>query len=158
MSRIPTVTIFVTMLAGCASEAGAPGYDKAAVPDATAAARQAAAICEKEQAPTKFNASTFMACRVTAERNFAMAIHVRKMDVFDSYAGKMLALAADYDAGHIGLKQMDRRAASIRRDFVTACNCGLAGQRGYDYGAFVSSPTSDAGPGMPPSPPSLSRP
>jgi hypothetical protein len=128
------------------------------VPEATAEARQAAAMCEKEQTPAKFSASKFMACRLAAERNFAMAIHVRKMDVFDTYADKMLALAADYDAGHISLKRMDRRAASIRSDFLMACNCGFGGHRGYDYGAFVSSPTSDAGPGMPPSPPSLSQP
>lgn len=158
MSRILTVTIFSLMLAGCASEPGEPAYDKSAVPDATASARQAETLCEKEQAPSKINASEFMACRLAAERNFAMAIHVRKMDAFDTYADKMLALAADYDAGHIGLKQMDRRAASIRRDFSMACNCGLGGQGSYGYGGFVTSPTSNAGPGMPPSPPSLSQP
>src|SRR5689334_1283668 len=104
MSRILTVTIFSLMLAGCASE---PGYDKSAVPEATAGARQAAAMCEKEQNPSKFTASQFMACRLAAERNFVTAIHVRKMAAFDSYADKMLALAADYDAGHISLKRMD---------------------------------------------------
>lgn len=136
MSRILTVTIFALTLAGCASE---PDYDKSAVPDATAAARQATTICEKEQNPSKFTASKFMACRVAAERTFAMAIHVRKMDAFDTYADKMLALAADYDAGRIDLKRMDRRAASIRSDFLMACNCGLGGRRGYDYSAFVPS-------------------
>lgn len=137
MSRILTVTIFASMLTGCASEQ--LGYDKSAVPEATATARQAVAVCDKEQTPAKFSASQFMACRVAAERNFAAAIHVRKMDAFDTYADKMLALAADYDAGHIGLKRMDRRAASIRSDFLMACNCGLGGQRGYDYGAFAPS-------------------
>lgn len=137
MSRILTVPIFALVLAGCASEQ--PGYDKSAVPEATAAARQEATVCEKEQTESKFTASKFMACRVAAERNFAMAIHVRKMDAFDTYADKMLALAADYDAGHISLKRMDRRAASIRSDFLMACNCGLGGRRGYDYSAFVPS-------------------
>ncbi len=141
MSRILTVTIFALMLAGCASE---PDYDKSAVQDATAAMRQETAICEKELTPTKFTASKFMACRVAAERNFAMAIHVRKMDPFDTYADRMLALAADYDAGRINLKRMDRRAASIRSDFLVACNCGLGGRRGYDYSAFV--PYSDLTP------------
>jgi hypothetical protein len=125
MSRILTVAIFALMLAGCASEP--PGYDKSAVPDATAAARQAAAMCEKEQTESTFTASKFMACRVAAERNFAMAIHVRKMDAFDIYADKMLALAADYDAGHVNLARMDRRAASIRNDYWRACNCNLGG-------------------------------
>jgi outer membrane murein-binding lipoprotein Lpp len=142
MSRILTATIFSLMLAGCASE---PGYDRSAVPQATAAARQAAAMCEKEQTPSKFSASKFMACRVAAERNFAMAIHLPKMDAFDTYADKMLALAADYDAGHIGLKQMDRRAASIRSDFLMACNCGLGGHREYNYPSFVNSPIPTTG-------------
>ena len=141
MKRILTITIFALMLAGCASE---PSYDKSAMPNATAAMRQETAMCEKGQTPTKFTASKFMACRVTAERNFAMAIHVRKMVAFDSYADKMLALAADYDAGRINLKRMDRRAASIRSDFLLACNCGLGGHRGYDYTSFV--PSSDLTP------------
>ena len=136
MSRILTVTIFSLMLAGCASE---PGYDKSAVPNATAAARQQTAICEKEQTPSKFTASKFMACRVAAERDFVMAIHLPKMDAFDTYADKMLALAADYDAGHINLKRMDRRAASIRDDYRRACDCNLGGRQSFDWNPFVPS-------------------
>jgi len=138
MNRILTITISALMLAGCAS---GPDYDKSAVPNATAAMRQATAMCEKEQTASQFNASKFMACRVTAERNFAMAIHVRKMDVFDTYADKMLALTADYDASRINLKRMDRRATSIRSDFLMACNCGLGGNRGYNYTGFIPSLT-----------------
>ncbi|HWY65663.1 MAG TPA: hypothetical protein VNX61_10670 [Rhizomicrobium sp.] len=103
MSRILTITLSALILAGCASE---PGYDKSAMPNATAAMRQETAMCEKEQTPTKFTASKFMACRVAAERNLAMAIHLPKMDAFNTYAAKMLALAADYDAGRINLKRM----------------------------------------------------
>src|SRR6478609_4611305 len=124
MKRILTITIFALMLAGCASE---PGYEKTAVPDATAAMRQATALCEKEQTAAKFTAATFMACRVAAERNFAMAIHLPKMDVFETYAAKMLALAADYDAGRIYLKPMRARALSIRNDYLRACDCNLGG-------------------------------
>jgi hypothetical protein len=136
MSRILTVILSALMLAGCAS---GPSYDKSAVPDATAAMRKATSMCEKEQ-----TASKFMACRVAAERNFVMAIHLPKIGTFDTYADKMLALAADYDAGHIHLKRMSARAASIRGDFLMACNCGLGGHRGYDYSAFV--PSSDLTP------------
>jgi hypothetical protein len=139
MSRIPTITLSALLLTGCASEQ--PSYDKSAVPDATAAMRQETAMCEKEQPPAKFAASKFMACRVAAERSFAMAIHVRRMDAFDTYAAKMLSLAGDYDAGHINLKRMDRRAASIRDDYRRACDCNLNGHRGYDYSAFVPSLT-----------------
>ena len=141
MNRILTITLSALMLAGCAS---GPGYDKSAVPNATAAMRQATAMCEKEQTASKFTASKFMACRVAAERNFVTAIHLPKMDAFETYADKMLALAADYDAGHIHLKRMGARAASIRSDFLLACNCGLGGRRGYDYSAFV--PSSDLTP------------
>jgi len=121
MNRILTVTMSALVLAGCASEQ--LSYDKSALPEATAVAREAAAMCEKEQNPAKFSASKFMACRLAAERNFVMAIHVQKMDAFDSYADKMQALAADYDAGHISLKRMDSRAASIRDDYRRACDC-----------------------------------
>ena len=139
MSRILTGTIFALTLAGCASEPSERGYDKSAVPDATAAMRQATTMCEKEQPPAKFNASKFMACRVAAERNFAMAIHLPKMDVFDTYADKMLALAADQDAGRISLKRMSHRAASIRDDYWRACNCGLGGRGASDWNPFVPS-------------------
>ena len=101
MSRILTVTIFALMLAGCASE---PGYDKSAVPNATAAMRQATAMCEKEQ-----TASKYTACEVAAQRDFAVASHLPKMDAFDAYAAQMMALAADYDAGRIYLKRMGAR-------------------------------------------------
>jgi len=116
------ITLFVLMLAGCAS---GPGYDKSAGPNATAVLRQATAKCAREQNPTKFTASKFMACRVAAERNFAMAIQLPNKDAFDSYAAQMMALAADYDAGRIYLKRMNDRAASIRSHYLYACNCGL---------------------------------
>ena len=139
MRRILTPAIFTLILAGCANEP--PNYDKAAVPDATAQLRQATSLCEEKQTPEKFNASQFMTCRVAAERNFAMTIHVRKMEAFNAYADKMLALAADYDAGQVKLTRMNARATSIRTDYWKACNCGPGGGRGGDYtgGAFVQS-------------------
>jgi len=136
MSRILTVPIFALVLAGCASE---PSNDKSAMPKATAAMRQATAMCEKEQTASKFTAYKFMACRVAAERNFAVEIHLPKMDVFDIYADKMLALAADYDAGHISLMRMNRRAASIRDDYRRACDC-LKGPPSGSYD-WAPSPT-----------------
>ena len=73
-----------------------------------------------------------------------MAIHVRKMDAFDTYADKMLALAADYDAGHVSLKRIDRRAASIRSDYWLACNCNPSGRGTETWNPFV--PSSDLTP------------
>jgi len=136
MRAILTVAISTLMLSGCASE---PGYDKSAMPNATAAMRQATAMCEKEQPPTKFTASKFMACRVAAERSFAMAIHVRKLDAFDTYADKMLALAADQDAGRISLKRVSARAASIRDDYWRACKCNPGGRGTSGWNPFVQS-------------------
>ena len=124
MSRILTVTIFALMLAGCAS---GPGYDKSAVPEATAAMRQAMATCEKEQ-----TASKFAACEVAAQRDFAVAVHLPKMDAFDAYAAQMTALAADWEAGRVSRKQLAARADSIRNDYRFACNCGLKGRRSFD--------------------------
>jgi hypothetical protein len=132
MSRILTVTIFALMLAGCAS---GPGYDKSAVPDATAAMRQATAMCEKEQ-----TASKFTACEVAAQRDFAVAIHLPKMDAFDAYAARMMALAAAWESGRLGPRQLAARAASIRNDYWQACNCDLRGHRsdGYSYDIIPS--------------------
>ncbi|HTC84867.1 MAG TPA: hypothetical protein VK683_10955 [Rhizomicrobium sp.] len=122
MGRILTVTLFALMLAGCAS---VPGYDKSAVPNATAALRQVTAMCEKEQ-----TASKYTDCEVAAQHDFVVAIHLQKMDAFDAYAAKIMALAADWDAGRVSRKQLAARAASIRNDYSFACNCGLGGRRG----------------------------
>ena len=115
MSRILTITLSALMLAGCAGS-----YDKSAVPDAAAAMRRAMAICEKEQSPSKYTA-----CAVAAQHDFAVAIHLPKMDAFDTYAAQMMALAADREAGRISPKQVATRAASIRDEYWFACNCGL---------------------------------
>ena len=138
MRRILTVAFSALMLAGCASEPAR--YDKAALPDARAAARQAEAVCEKQQAPAKFSASAYMACRVAAERGFALALHLPNMDAFDTYAARMQALAADYDAGRIALKQMGEKAAYIRRGYWRACDCNPSGRgSGCDWNPFVQS-------------------
>jgi hypothetical protein len=124
MSRILTVTIFALMLAGCAS---VPGYDKSAVPNATAALRQATAMCKKEQ-----TASKYTDCEVAAQRDFAVAIHLQKMDAFDAYAAQMMALAADWETGRVSPKQLAARAASVRSHYWLACNCDLRGHRSFD--------------------------
>ena len=133
MSRILTVTIFAAMLAGCAS--GPPGYDKSAEPNATAALRQATAMCENEQ-----TASKFTACEVAAQRDFAVAIHLQKMDAFDAYAAQMMALAADWEAGRVSPKRLAARAASIRSNYWRACDCNLIGRGTYDSFIIDSPP------------------
>jgi hypothetical protein len=122
------IALSALMLAGCAAS-----YDKSAVPDAAATMRRAMAACDKEQSGSKFTA-----CALAAQRDFALAIHLPKMDAFDAYAARMIALAVDREAGRISPKQMAARAASIRKDYVFACNCGLE-RRTYDYPTFVPS-------------------
>jgi hypothetical protein len=131
MSRILTVIISALMLTGCVSE---PGYDKSAVPNASAAMRQATAICQKER-----TAARYTACEVTAQRDFAVAIHLRNMDAFDAYAAQMMALAGDWDAGRVGRRQLADRAASIRTDYWMACNCDLRGRPTYASSEILSS-------------------
>jgi hypothetical protein len=134
MNRVP-IALFALMLAGCAGS-----YDKAAVADAAAAMRRAMATCDEEQTPSRITA-----CAVAAQRDFAVAIHLPKMEAFNAYAAQMMALAADLEAGRIGPKQMAARADSIRDDYWFACNCNLRGHRsGGDYSTFV--PSSDLTP------------
>ena len=128
MSRVP-IALAALMLAGCAGS-----YDRSAVPAAAAAMRRAVASCEKEQ-----TASKFTACKVAAQHDFAMAIHLPNMDAFDAYAAQMMALAADRDAGRVSLKQAATRATSIRDEYWFACNCGLRGHRTQDYGDIIAS-------------------
>ena len=80
MSRILTITLSALMLAGCAGTK-ADTYNKSAVPNATAELRQATAMCEKQQTPSKFIAAKFMACRqplrlVGANRTLATSRYV----------------------------------------------------------------------------------
>ena len=119
MNRVLIIALSVLMVAGCAGS-----YDKSAVPEAAANMRRAMATCEKQQ-----TASKFTACKVAARRDFAVAIHLPKMDAFDAYAAQMMALAADREAGRVSLKQAATRAASIRDEYWFACNCGLRGHQ-----------------------------
>ena len=53
---------------------------------------------------------------------------------------EMQALAADYDAGRIALKQMGEKAAYIRRGYWRACDCNPSGRgSGCDWNPFVQS-------------------
>jgi len=62
---------------------------------------------------------------VAAERSFAMKIHLQKMEAFEAYAAKMLALGADRDAGRLTLEQTKLRATEIRNDYWKECACNL---------------------------------
>ena len=123
MSRILQVTIFSLMLAGCASEQ--LGYDKSAVPDARAAARQAFGGCQARLAAQDIKSNSEMAsCSLAAERGYFTAIKLKNMDSFDAYAADYRTLAADLDANRVSRVLARRRASEMLRQFYVACACG----------------------------------
>ena len=145
MKRILAITLSALMLAGCSS---GRLYDKSAVSGATAAMREATALCEKEQ-----TASKLTACHLAAERNFAVAIHLPKMEAFDTYSARMMTLAADWEAGRLSQKQVDARATSIRNDYWVAYERKTFGP--YDHGNISTfygtsdTPVANSGPTQP---------
>lgn len=126
MARIPAIALSALMLTACSTT-----YDLSAVPQATAAMDQATALCERD---VHQNHSQYTACRLAAERSFANSIHLARMELFETYAARMLALAADRDAGRLNQQQMEARAASIRNDYWLVCNCSQYGRQRYVQG------------------------
>jgi hypothetical protein len=113
------------LLAGCAAS-----YDQTAVPDASHDLQVAMNRCEADQAAKDHRSyAEFAACQVAAERAFALAIHLQKMDVFETYAGRMQQLGADRDAQHLSLEETRTRAEAIRKDYWSACACNITGRR-----------------------------
>lgn len=155
MSRILTVAIFALALAGCTNT---NSYDEAAMSDARAAMRHAFDGCRARLAAHDIKSnSDWASCSLAAERGYFTAIKMKNMVSFDAYAADYLTLAADLDANRVSRVLARRRASDMQKQFYVACDCGGRGASG-SWNPFVSSPTSDAGPGMPPSPPSLSLP
>ena len=113
------------LLAACAQ-----AYDRQALPAAALTLQKDVFACESKQEvrPVK-NFSQFTACQVAAERNFAAAVQMQRMDVFETYASRMLALAADRDRGLMTPKQVQSRAAAIRNDYWADCDCYLNPRR-----------------------------
>lgn len=118
MSRILTITFAALMLASPAS-----GYDKSAVPKASAAMTQASLDCKARLRASELkNYSEWQGCQLAAERAFVMAVDIR-MDAFDAYASGRKALAADMDANRITAKEVRSRASAILGTFLADCEC-----------------------------------
>ena len=130
-----TIAFAALMLAGPAS-----GYDKSAVPTASAAMRQASLDCKARHGAKELKSySEWQDCQLMAERTFVMAVDI-KMDAFDEYASGMKALAADMDANRMTAKQVRSRAGAILDTFLADCGCRPArvfagGGRGYGWQA-----------------------
>ena len=128
MNRILTITLSAAMLTGCAD-----GYDKTAMPDASATARQASSSCVAKWREKEIKTySELAACNLAAERRYFTAIKLQKMDRFEDYAVRYQTLAADRDAHRISDQQADRRADRMLGDFLAACRCKKERMPGAD--------------------------
>jgi hypothetical protein len=122
MKFVPMIVLgFALLLAGCEHT-----FDRAELRAASNVYQQDIFACRAKQIRrTVKNYSEFAGCQVAAERAFAMTIHLQKMEAFDAYAAKMLALGADRDAGRLSLEQTRVRATTIRNEYWAACACNL---------------------------------
>ena len=119
MCRILTVAIFALMLASCA-----PTYDGSAMPKAAAELQQDTVGCKARWTAKEFKTySEWQACQLTAERSFARAIALTKMDAFEVYAADMQTLAADRDAHRVTDREVRSRANDIQWRFLADCGC-----------------------------------
>ena len=119
MNRILTTTISALMLAGCADT-----YNRSAMPKAAAALQQETVGCKARWTAKQFKTyAEWQACQLTAERGFARAINLTKMDAFEVYAANMQTLAADRDAKRVTDRQVRSRANDIQWRFLADCGC-----------------------------------
>jgi hypothetical protein len=119
MRRIPTVAFSALMLASCASP-----YDRSAMPKAAARLQRDTVGCNIKWTAKEFETySEWQTCQLTAERGFARAIALTKMDAFEVYAADLQKLAADRDAHRVTDRQVRSRANDIHRRFLADCGC-----------------------------------
>ena len=119
MNRILTTTISALMLAGCADT-----YNRSAMPKAAAALQQETVGCKARWTAKQFKTyAEWQACQLTAERGFARAIALTKMDAFEVYAADMQTLAADRDAHRVTDREVRSRANDIQWRFLADCGC-----------------------------------
>ena len=122
MNRILTITISALLLAGCAGTADT--YNRSAMPIAASGLQLQTAFCKARWTAKEFKTfSEWQACQLTAERSFARAIALTKMDAFEVYAADMKTLAADRDARRVTDRQVRSRANDIQGRFLADCGC-----------------------------------
>lgn len=145
MSRILTITISALMLTGCAET-----YNRSAMPNAASGLQLETVFCKARWTAKEFKTySEWQACQLTAERSFARAIALTKMDAFEVYAADMQALAVDRDAHRVTDRQVRSRADDIYTRFLADCACKPQRQPGttmgfdYSYGGGSGYPPPD---------------
>jgi hypothetical protein len=150
MKLVLTITISALMLAGCADT-----YNRSAMPKAAAGLQQETVGCKARWTAKVFKTySDWQACQLTAERGFARAIALTKMDAFEVYAADMQALAADRDANRITDRQVRSRANDIQWRFLSDCGCKPGWKSRPAYGqAYANALIEPALPAMIPNTP-----
>lgn len=119
MKLILTITLSALMLAGCADT-----YSRSAMPKAAAALQQQTVGCKARWTAKEFTTyAEWQTCQLTAERGFARAVALTKMDAFEVYAADMQALAMDRDAKRVTDSQVRARANDIQWRFLADCGC-----------------------------------
>ena len=121
MRLLLTITLSALMLTGCATY-----YDKSAVPDASAALKQASGDCEARAAHDITTNSQMAACNLAAERAYYTTVKLKAMYKFDDYAVSYQKLAALQDANRISDEKAGQKAGQFLRRFYSLCNCGPA--------------------------------
>ena len=149
MSRMLTATIFAFMLASCAST-----YDGSAMPKAASDLQQETVGCKAKWTAKEFKTySEWQACQLGAERSFAKAINLTKMQAFEAYAADMQVLAADRDAKRVTDHQVRSRAEYILWKFLADCDCKPGWKPNPNYSHWLMIPFTTPQPPVMPNPP-----
>ena len=133
---IPASLVLSTLvLSGCA------GYDRFAEPSASLALRHAMDRCVHSlPANDPKEHSDLTSCQLAAQRDFAVATRMKRMDVFETYAHEMQQVAADWDAKTLPRAQAFTRANEIQQDYLAKCDCTLGPTRPRWSNMFIPGP------------------
>jgi hypothetical protein len=149
MNHTLIVAISLLTLAGCADS-----YDKSVMPAAAAGLQQETVACKTRWTAKEFKTySEWQACQLAAERGFARAINLTKMQAFEVYAADMQVLAADRDAKRVTDHQVRSRAEYILWKFLADCDCKPGWKPNPNYSHWLMIPfTTPQPPVMPNTP------
>ena len=133
MNHTLIVAISLLTLAGCADS-----YDKSVMPVAAAGLQQETVACKTRWTAKEFKTySEWQACQLAAERGFARAINLTRMDAFEAYAVDMRVLAADRDAKRVTDRQVRSRSKDILWKFLADCDCKPGWKPNPNYGSWL---------------------
>jgi len=149
MNHTLIVAISLLTLAGCADS-----YVKSVMPAAAAGLQQETVACKTRWTAKEFKTySEWQACQLAAERGFARAINLTKMQAFEVYAADMEVLAADRDAKRVTDHQVRSRAEYILWKFLADCDCKPGWKPNPNYNHWLMIPfTTPQPPVMPNTP------